>query len=1172
MKRAGSVQQLPPPPRAKSGLSPPPPEKGCPAPPKSALPAIVPKSSSGTIHVHRPPPLPTWVSEAGQLVRASPPSAQLLPLAPSKGTSVARSRSVSMERSPPLLQAPGPVQCGPPSPSQLLVPLAGPYGACPLPEGPAPLRRGDRARTLDPPAKKALLPADTPFAGATVTLSSPEPIRLHGSVSLACTSLKTGHSPASAAPTPPPKPPSQDPPPSTPPQPRPSSVESRLASARNHRRGETPPASVRGMGSPVSGQANRRVSFSHRPATSSAFVSQLSAIPGAAFTASLAPPAVSARSMSGAFPGTDSPNPQSRQPSGTTPRGGPTTDTGPHEPAPIAAILSGSTDSEVSPPPATLPPRAASIQPHVYAVYCYWYRFRYVCCCYQVAPGLPTVLISDDDSLDLPVGPASQQGEQGPSFGDYGKSSSLPPYPTCPLWAVQGATSALPAPSVAGPSFGSCSEVTATDDEDAPLAYGGRAMSFFAPARSGDPKALRVFQALDLDGDGSVQSAFLVTLLARSGLHRGDPRLAGLFGCLDKMGPEDADVALTPDDFEVAIQGCMGLVHRCVSGHLKVPDFPSFAEVLEYVYEAASPNAGGNTADYIPELAKVDPEQFSVSVCTVDGQRHDIGDFGVPFSLQSCTKPISYLIALRQFGGRYVHSHVGHEPSGVAFNQIILKDTPGKGSQQDGPKSIPHNPMINAGAIMAVSMVYPEQAIGERLTKVMDVWRDLAGSEIGYDGSTYRCLAYMMKDQGAFPPCCSDMGQTLELYFKICSCTTTGSQMAIVAATRANGGLNPVTGDRVFTPHQLPCIPSLCIPISGQWAYDVGIPAKSGVGGCVFLVIPNVCGISFWSPRLDGLGNSVRAVHAAMELVNRVSFPIFEVCSGLSQTKLDVTTPKGSEGQVSDARLPGPPTPLPCALGTAVTAAIASLLYSASVGDLAAVRQAAQSDVNLFATDYDQRSALHLAAGEGHLELVQFIVRVVPKDLRKELVNVRDRWGGTPLDDADRSRHPLTAKLLRKAGAQPGASIVRQGSGPAFDDAAPRESEDAPRALWAAFNGDLFELIALAAKGADLSSCDYDRRTALHLACCSGHTDAVTYLLAQSGMKHLHRGEKSGSHDTAHGGSTIDSCGNVGLPNASNHHVARKVVIAQDRWGNTGLDDCYREGYPACAKLLAETY
>ena len=543
------------------------------------------------------------------------------------------------------------------------------------------------------------------------------------------------------------------------------------------------------------------------------------------------------------------------------------------------------------------------------------------------------------------------------------------------------------------------------------------------------------------------------------------------------------------------------------------------------------------------QLAQVDPEQFSISVTTVDGQHFSIGDADRQFCIQSCSKPLSYLVALKEFGAKYVHSSVGTEPSGRAFNEMTLKQKPTK---DDPHHAIPHNPMINAGAIMSVSMVYPELNRKKRLEKILEFWRELSAGAapanadpVSYDDATYRsesatadrnwCLGFMMKECNAWPPCFTSLEDTLELYFQICSILNTGRGMATMAATLANGGLNPLSGVRVVAPQHVRCALPLMLTsgmydYSGQWAYDVGVPAKSGVGGCVFLVIPNVCGISIWSPRLDDNGNSVRGIAVATELVKHLAIHNFEVFSGLSRKKMDLTMRKNA----------------------ALCAEIGDVLFAASQGDTQALLSAIHADTNVYAGDYDQRTSLHLAASEGHEEALRVLMDSIPSSAdRNAILSALDRWGGTPLDDAITGGHQTCVDLLRAADAQPGTNNVHA-SGAVFmsdtdggstggstdgssDGSEVVVSAEAPRMLFAAAENDVDELIKLSASGEDLTHGDYDQRTACHLAASNGHLDALKYIVIQAGAS---------------------------------------VLQAKDRFGNTPQDDAIRNGHTECSEFL----
>jgi len=636
-----------------------------------------------------------------------------------------------------------------------------------------------------------------------------------------------------------------------------------------------------------------------------------------------------------------------------------------------------------------------------------------------------------------------------------------------------------------------------------------------------------IFDALDLNSDGTVSSTFLIDFLARQGLQNNDPRLAYFFECLRKLGAADSNVDLTIDQFNTATSECGTLMHNAVTGKLRVPDFQSLAEQVKRVFATVEPNVSGANADYIPQLAAVNPDQFGISITSVDGQQYNIGDTDVQFCIQSCSKPISYLIGLREFGIQYVHNSVGTEPSGRRFNEMCLKDCP---SESNPGRQIPHNPMINAGAIMACSMVHPdEKSRQRRLERVMDVWRDLSGPisspshPISYDNDTYRsesstadrnwCLGYMMKEKKAFPACFTNLSDTLELYFQICSILSTNSAMSIMAATLANGGLNPLTGKRVFSPMQVRCALPLMLSsgmydYSGQWFYDIGVPAKSGVGGCVFMVIPNLCGIAVWSPRLDDIGNSARGVHVAQELVKVFSFHNFEVFSGLSQTKID---PRKRKNEAKHE-------------------ALGACLFAASVGDMTALASHREADVNIYAADYDKRTALHLAASEGHVDAVRFLIENCPADTKDAILSAADRWGGTPLDDAIAGEHEEIINML---------SIARAQNGTAPDHSEVNEndnvSDDAGMVIFAAAEDQLDSLIAFYAQGHDIFGCDYDHRTALHLAASNGHLRIVQYLIAKA---------------------------------RSNGCLAR-ALSACDRWGGTPHADAVREGHQACADALS---
>lgn len=459
------------------------------------------------------------------------------------------------------------------------------------------------------------------------------------------------------------------------------------------------------------------------------------------------------------------------------------------------------------------------------------------------------------------------------------------------------------------------------------------------------------------------------------------------------------------------------LIYKALQGRLAVPEFRKYTTELEDIYNLTRNNADGANASYIPELARVDPSNFGIAICTVDGQRWGYGDCKTGYCIQSCSKAITYLAALQEHGYDYVHHHIGVEPSGMKFNSMKLKDTDVKG------RKIPHNPMINAGAIMCCALVKQGQSSSRRFAHIMETWTRLCGgTQIGFQNSTYLsesscadrnwCLGYMMKEYDAFPKG-TDLKETLEFYFQCCSIEVDCEQMALMAGTLANGGTCPTTGDKVFEPQHVKNCLSLMLSCgmydySGEWAFRTGSAAKSGVGGSVFVVVPNRMGICIWSPRLDKNGNSVRGVEFTQELCKRFNFHKYENLRGVVGQ---------SDGQKKDPSRKE---------NSNFIADLQELIYAASEGDVKAIQSLHARMFNIFAGDYDRRTALHLAASEGQTKVVEFLLEKAlakNKDGVDEIISAVDRWGGTPLDDAERGGFGDIVEILEQAGARRGSEV-----------------------------------------------------------------------------------------------------------------------------------------------------
>lgn len=323
------------------------------------------------------------------------------------------------------------------------------------------------------------------------------------------------------------------------------------------------------------------------------------------------------------------------------------------------------------------------------------------------------------------------------------------------------------------------------------------------------------------------------------------------------------------------------ILSRAFHKTLAIPDWKSFTADVEAIFESCRDVCGGKLADYIPELAEADPDKWGVSIMTVDGQVLQLGDVDIDFSVQSCGKPLLYSFCAESIGLDTIHKYVGSEPSGVAFNAFTLN-----------AHQMPHNPFINAGAIMTSALFYPDLVFSKRFKLLTSKLSELAGGErIGFNQSVYLseksvahrnyALAHFMEAEGGFPEK-TDILDTVDFYFQMCSCEANSKSMASIAATFANNGKSPISAKKVVSSanvkHTLQLMYSCGMyDFSGEWACTVGLPAKSGVSGCIFAVIPGVLGISVYSPPLDPQGNSFRGVEFYKRFVSKFNWNLFDI-------------------------------------------------------------------------------------------------------------------------------------------------------------------------------------------------------------------------------------------------------------------------------------------------------
>jgi glutaminase len=300
------------------------------------------------------------------------------------------------------------------------------------------------------------------------------------------------------------------------------------------------------------------------------------------------------------------------------------------------------------------------------------------------------------------------------------------------------------------------------------------------------------------------------------------------------------------------------------------------SQILKTLHERYASLQEGAVADYIPELSKVDPKLFGICIATRDGHLYEVGDTRQKFTIQSISKALSYGLALEDRGEEHVLSRIGVEPSGDAFNAISLK--PGSGA--------PFNPMINAGAIATCGQIL--KTGGEtRIERIVHYLSRCAGGHLEIDQGVYRsesetghrnrAIGWMLRNFGIID---EDPREIVETYFQQCSLLVTCADLAVMGATLANQGVNPLTGERAIAHDYVDNVLGVMASCgmydwSGEWLYRVGLPAKSGVGGGILAVLPGQLGIGVFSPPLDSQGNSVRGIRVCMDLARDLALHMF---------------------------------------------------------------------------------------------------------------------------------------------------------------------------------------------------------------------------------------------------------------------------------------------------------
>uniref|UniRef100_A0A3Q4HP49 glutaminase n=1 Tax=Neolamprologus brichardi TaxID=32507 RepID=A0A3Q4HP49_NEOBR len=480
------------------------------------------------------------------------------------------------------------------------------------------------------------------------------------------------------------------------------------------------------------------------------------------------------------------------------------------------------------------------------------------------------------------------------------------------------------------------------------------------------------------EGQETIPAHKFLTALKATGLRSGDPRLKECMETLKETLKKTSDgVTLDRHLFKKCVQSNIVLLTQAFRKKFVIPDFQSFTSHIDELYENAKNLTGGQVADYIPQLAKFNPDLWAVSLCTVDGQRHTVGDTKVPFCMQSCVKPLKYAVAVHDHSTEYVHSFIGKEPSGLRFNKLSLNED-----------DKPHNPMVNAGAIVCTSLI--------KVKAVMNFLKKMAGNEyVGFSNATFQseresgdrnfAIGYYLKEKKV----CA-VTELLSLPLQLCSIEVTCESASVMAATLANGGICPITGERVLSPEAVRNTLSLMhscgmYDFSGQFAFHVMLQhADSSTTGAIGDDLKNITVNE--NLKQSTADVCLLSVFVFQDLVELFNFHNYDNLRHFAKKH--------------DPRREG---------GDQRVKSVINLLFSAYTGDVSALRRFALSSMDMEQRDYDSRTALHVAAAEGHIEVVRFLLEAC-----KVNPVPRDRWGNTPMDEAVHFGHHDVVTMLQQ--------------------------------------------------------------------------------------------------------------------------------------------------------------
>ena len=470
-----------------------------------------------------------------------------------------------------------------------------------------------------------------------------------------------------------------------------------------------------------------------------------------------------------------------------------------------------------------------------------------------------------------------------------------------------------------------------------------------------------------------------------------DPRIKKLIMNLEEV--EQTQGKIEFPQFKQIMKPKYTLFRSILQNQVTIKNWEKFIKETQEIFEEVSKwDDKGFIPSYIPQLLKSEKDEFSVSICTIDGQIFNFGDSKKFACMHAISSVISFLIALEQHGQEEVSNYIGTEPSGKTFNSLELMN--GK----------PHNPLINSGSLTSWYLMYQDETIDRKYEKYAKIVKRLiAGSKVHYNNEMYLSevvnadrnywLLYMLKEAGTIPEKLN-VKKILEFYTQVWAIEFSIEKYAILAASLANGGIWPLTEDKIFMndPNAIKGALSQMLSwgmntYSGKWAFVTGLPAKSSVSGVIILTIPNTMGIAVYSPLLNKHYNSYKGTKFLEQFVNHFGFSDLDHVYGAGLMSKLLLKQKLSHEVVSESF---------------------HLLYYAKQGNLVEIRRSVAKGRDVNYADYDNRTPLHLAANYGHFKIVKYLVN------HGAYIQIKDRFGRTPFDEATTNGYSDIAEYLQK--------------------------------------------------------------------------------------------------------------------------------------------------------------